>query len=449
MAMDFMRDNASLGLTSDQTEKVLQFQDLTGIEDITVCRDVLQRHQWNLEVAVQEQLNMREGRPSVYASESRPPAVVTDHLGQHIYYTPPSDGSGSGLRGFIQNLIGFFYNICYNTIITFLQIGQRLLGIENQRRIEPLQEVIEFIQEYDEKICDTHPVFYQGTFSQVLNDAKRELRFLLVYLHNSSYAEAEKFCRETLSNTDVITYVNTQFMYWACTVNSQEGRRVKGVIRMSTFPSVCVLVLKEGRMTVVGRVEGFHDSNTLLQRLRTIVSDFEVNLIQARSQRFEASLNRSIRATQDEAYQESLKADQEKERRREEERRFLQEQERQLALERQAEEERRESIAKEKIESVSKVPNEPDPSDPDAVHVVFKLPCGLRLDRRFLKTHSLEVVFYFVFCHPKAPDSFEITTNFPKRVLNCRPKFPGEKVLTIEEAGLRNKEVLFISDLDA
>ncbi|KAL3273726.1 hypothetical protein HHI36_015155 [Cryptolaemus montrouzieri] len=449
MAMDFMRDNAGLGLTTEQTEKVLQFQDLTGIEDITICRDVLQRHQWNLEVAVQEQLNIREGRPSLYATESRPPAVVTDHLGQHIYYTPPTDGSGSGLRGFIQNFIGFFYNICYNTIITFLQLGQRLLGIEYQRRIEPLQEVMEFIREYDEKICDTHPVFYQGTFSQVLNDAKRELRFLLVYLHKTSNAEAETFCRQTLSSPDVLTFVNTHFLYWACDVNSYEGRRVKDVIRVSTFPSVCVLVLKDGRMTVVGRVEGFHDGSTLLQRLASIVMDFEMNLVQARAQRFEASLNRSIRATQDEAYLESLRADQEKERKREEERQALLEQQKLIAQEKRAEEERRESIAKEKVESVNKVPNEPDPSDPEAIHVVFKLPCGLRLDRRFLKTHSLEVVFYFVFCHPSAPNAFEITTNFPKRVLHCRPMFPGDKVLTLEEAGLRNKEVLFINDLEA
>lgn len=39
-------------LTNEQTEKVLQFQDVTGIEDINVTRDVLIRHQWNLEVRV-------------------------------------------------------------------------------------------------------------------------------------------------------------------------------------------------------------------------------------------------------------------------------------------------------------------------------------------------------------------------------------------------------------
>lgn len=45
-----MDDSNALGLTSEQTIKILQFQDLTGIEDMTVCREVLQRHQWNLEV---------------------------------------------------------------------------------------------------------------------------------------------------------------------------------------------------------------------------------------------------------------------------------------------------------------------------------------------------------------------------------------------------------------
>lgn len=44
-----LEDNA-MGLTFEQTDKILQFQDLTGIEDMSVCRDVLQRHQWDLEV---------------------------------------------------------------------------------------------------------------------------------------------------------------------------------------------------------------------------------------------------------------------------------------------------------------------------------------------------------------------------------------------------------------
>ena len=32
-------------------------------------------------------------------------------------------------------------------------------------------------------------------FFQALNDAKRELRFLLVYLHSSDHQDTEEFCR--------------------------------------------------------------------------------------------------------------------------------------------------------------------------------------------------------------------------------------------------------------
>lgn len=108
--------------------------------------------------------------------------------------------------------------------------------------------------------------------------------------------------------------------------------------------------------------------------------------------RMEASLNRSLRAFQDVAFLESLRADQEKERKREEERQAAEEEQRRLEQEVLLEEERRQSIAQEKLESISKVPSEPAADHPDAVDVVFKLPDGQRLNRRFLKSHSLEVV---------------------------------------------------------
>ncbi|KAL1488970.1 hypothetical protein ABEB36_014753 [Hypothenemus hampei] len=443
--MNFSNDNGGLGLTSDQTEKVLQFQDLTGIEDMTICRDVLQRHQWNLEVAVQEQLNIREGRPSVYASESRPPAVINDHLGQLVYFTPPTDGSGSGFQRYFRALFGFMWNVCYNTILTIIQLTQRLLRLEHRPRTDAVQEVLDFIQVYEEKYGCEHPVFYQGTFSQVLNDAKRELRFLAVYLHNPEAVDTDQFCQRTLSNLEVIRYINNNFLFWACSSGSDEGRRTMNAVRCGHFPFMAILVLKDNRMTLVGRLEGYSDPDLLLQRLRTVVNEFEVNLIQARTDRFEQSINRSIRQHQDEAFLESLKADQLKEKLKAEHRRAEEEERNRREEEARAEQERRSALQKEKLDSVDKVPSEPEASHPDAVQFVFKLPSGIRLERRFLKSHSLEHVFYFVFCHPHSPDSFEVTTNFPKRVLRCRPGH-GE---TLEQAGLKNREVLFVNDLDA
>jgi len=54
-------------------------------------------------------------------------------------------------------------------------------------------------------------------------------------------------------------------------------------------------------------------------------------------------------------------------------------------------------------------------------------------------------LFLFVFCHPDAPDRFEIATNFPKRVLDCKDNVRE----TLSDVGLRRGEVLFVYDLEA
>ena len=72
-------------------------------------------------------------------------------------------------------------------------------------------------------------------------------------------------------------------------------------------------------------------------------------------------------------------------------------------------------IQQQKIDLVNEIPEEPESSDPTAVRVLIKLPggqvalcpCSLkiieslqRLERRFLMSHSLKHIYYFVFCHP-------------------------------------------------
>nr|XP_022916877.1 FAS-associated factor 2 [Onthophagus taurus] len=448
--MDYLGDNGGMGLTPDQTDKVLQFQDLTGIEDMSVCRDVLQRHQWNLEVAVQEQLNIREGRPSVYATEARPPAVISDHLTQHIFFTPPTDGSGSGIRGFIRDIVGFFWSICYSTIFAIFSLGRRILrGNDREVITNPIEDVMSFIRSYEEKYSNYHPVFYQGTYSQALNDAKRELKFLLVYLHKDDAVDTANFCRTTLSNSQVIIYINTNFFFWGVGASSGEGYKVTQLYKPRNYPFLAVVVLKDSRMTIVSRMEGYCDPEVLMQRLMGVVTDYDINLRQARQDRMAQNLNRSIRQHQDEAFLESLRADQEKDRLREEQKRLIEEEEKLRQKQILEEQQRRDDIARDKVESVHKVPTEPDERHPDAIHIVIKLPSGIRIDRRFLKTHSLEAIYYFVYCHPEGPDNFEITTNFPKRILRCQSTESRDTVYTLEQAGLRNRELLFVNDLDA
>lgn len=118
---------------------------------------------------------------------------------------------------------------------------------------DPAGTVVSFIQEYERTYGDQHPHFYPGTYSQVLNEAKKELKFLLVYLHCKDHQHTDRFCRQTLSDPRVIQYVNENCIMWACSVDTTEGYRVSQSLRENTYPFLAIIVQRDFKMTVVGR----------------------------------------------------------------------------------------------------------------------------------------------------------------------------------------------------
>lgn len=146
---------------------------------------------------------------------------------------------------------------------------------------DPVEDVIKFIRSYEEKYGKSHPVFYQGSYSQALSDAKQELRFLLVYLHKDEAQDVDQWCRwdcvkikirdfknkkanriilclcfkfrNTLGSPEVTRYINTHTLFWACNVQSGEGYKVAEALKSGTYPFLAVIVLKDNRMTIVGR----------------------------------------------------------------------------------------------------------------------------------------------------------------------------------------------------
>lgn len=107
--------------------------------------------------------------------------------------------------------------------------------------------------------------------------------------------------------------------------------------------------------------------------------------------RLERSFTQSLRQQQDEAYEQSLRADQEKERLKQLEQQVQLEKEQEIEAERNAEHQRKQDIARLKIEMASQVPSEPEPNHPDTIGVLFKLPDGQRVERRFKSSDSLKV----------------------------------------------------------
>nr|CAG4652067.1 EOG090X0B12 [Triops cancriformis] len=422
----------ALGTSSqEQDEKLLQFQEMTGIHDAELSRSILAQHDWNLEAAIHDHLGLEDDDVDRRV-HSAPP--LDEIQGQGILArqssTPVLNGNN---QSFVVNLFrGFLYTLF------------------NPRRAvtDPLGDITSFISQYDAKYGPTHPTFYQGTYSQALSDAKKELKFLLVYLHSPDHQDTERFCRSTLTSPSVISYINENMLFWGCSVTLPEGYRVSQALRENTYPFLALVVLRLNKMTIVGRLEGYVGPELLVQRLQALVSDNEAFLVAARADRNERSFNQSLRQEQDEAYQLSLMADREKEAKKRQEREEKEKAERQKQQELLEEEQKRQSMIQCKADAVALVPNEPAAADPDSVKLLFRLPSGQRLERRFLKTHTLRDIYHYVLSHPESPFNFEIASGFPRRNLPCLPE-EGKHLPTLSEAGIGNAEVLHVSDLDA
>lgn len=149
---------------------------------------------------------------------------------------------------------------------------------------DPLADVLNFIRDYNVKYPN-HPVFYQGTYAQVLNDAKHELKFLAIYLHSESSSDTANFCRNTLADADVIEYVNSNMLFWGCDISSPEGYRVSHSINTRTYPAIVIVGVREHKMVIMGRMEGFCNAAEFVRRLQSVVNDNKIWLTQARQER--------------------------------------------------------------------------------------------------------------------------------------------------------------------
>lgn len=118
----------------------------------------------------------------------------------------------------------------------------------------------------------------------------------------------------------MISYTDEKgILFWACTKNLPEGRKAYKSIKVSRCPSLAVLLPKRNKMTIVTKIQGPIPANKLIRGIRMLINEQEPELIVARNERDERVQTQQIRQQQDEAFQESLRIDRERERKKQEE----------------------------------------------------------------------------------------------------------------------------------
>ena len=91
--------------------------------------------------------------------------------------------------------------------------------------------------------------------------------------------------RTTLADPDVIEFINTHALFWGCSIDTSEGWRVAQSVNGRRYPLLCVVCVRDHRMTVVAKSEGSCGPYQLLQRLMAVVTENEPHLASARADR--------------------------------------------------------------------------------------------------------------------------------------------------------------------
>ena len=91
-----------------------------------------------------------------------------------------------------------------------------------------------FIADYEASYEDVaRPEWLSMTFERATAHAARELKFLVAYLHAPAHGDTDAFCREALSDGEVLAQLaGGDFVAWGADVSSPDGARLARALRV-------------------------------------------------------------------------------------------------------------------------------------------------------------------------------------------------------------------------
>ncbi|GMR33496.1 hypothetical protein PMAYCL1PPCAC_03691 [Pristionchus mayeri] len=320
-------------------------------------------------------------------------------------------------------------NLIISTIHDMLEGVWGLFGGGRTPEVtDPRGDVARFIAKYQEHYA--HSVQYQVPFSQdtfmeACQRAKRELRALIVFIHDENSHESSTFLRDALSSQLVGALITSNNLHvWGISTATPEGARVASQLRARSYPTLCLMMARDGRMITNLRLSAM-PAERLATNLSMGINMIEMHLRQLRAAQMRREEDSRIRAEQEQEYKEALAADRKK--KEDKERKEREAREKEEAAKR-AEEEREECrrIIEEKREHLRSFRCGETAVEGEAVRVQIRFPSGEKTERKFSLEDTVEALFNATLAHPSCPLLFSLHTNFPRRTLPIVPEWYAE-----------------------
>lgn len=313
--------------------------------------------------------------------------------------------------------------------------------------------LLHFTAEFSSRYGETHPMFYIGSLEAASQEAfygkARDRKLLAIYLHNDDSVLGNVFCSQMMCADSIVSYLSQNFITWAWDVTKEAnkarlltmctrhfGSVVTQTIRTyktDQFPLLLIVMGKRTSNEVLNVIQGNTTVDELMMRLMGAMEIFTAQQQEDIKDEDEREARETVKREQDEAYRLSLEADRKK---REAQEREEAEQVR-LEQMRKEQEEEKEAI---RLSLEQALPPEPDEDSAEQISKLrVRTPSGEFLERRFLGSCKLQVLFDFVASKGYPSDEFKLLTTFPRR--NITQLDPGSTLL---EAKLFPQETLFL-----
>ncbi|KAG5228191.1 hypothetical protein OIU76_017663 [Salix suchowensis] len=465
----------------DVADKLAYFRAITGLEDPGLCTEILQAHDWDLELAISSfTSNHTDNHPFSSSSNATATAVgpsnATIHRSDSTSIAPagaPHPGLAwkiitlpisviSGSLGLISGAVGFGLWAAGGVLsysLGFIGLGSNSgRGGDSSAQLVTVsaasREAMEFVAQFERDYgsgSSSRPNFVGEGFMDALTRSRNTFKLLFVYLHSPDHLDTPAFCEGTLCSEALSAFVNENFVAWGGSIRGSEGFKMSNSLKASRFP-FCAIVMPSTnqRIALLQQVEGPKSPEEMLMILQRVLEESAPVLLTARLEAEERTTNMRLREEQDAAYRAALEADQARERQQREEKERLEREAAEAERKCKEEEEAKDRAAREAAEKDAALARlrqekalslgaEPE-KGPDVTQVLVRFPTGERKERRFHSAATIQSLYDYVDSLGYLNvENYSLVTNFP-RVVHGTDKVS----LSLKEAGLHPQASLFV-----
>ncbi|KFX93594.1 hypothetical protein V495_00936 [Pseudogymnoascus sp. VKM F-4514 (FW-929)] len=440
-------------LSQSQQEALQQYTAVTD-QEVQAAVPILQRAQWNVQLAVSRFFDGDTGQgdplaDAIAAAQNAPPirSIRHENLQESLLRGPSSAAARPDaaprivpqpedqvarrpplLLGLLFMPFNVLYKILSSSFGFFAYLfpflprlfqprtasGQiRRRNTTGRRMLSPQDTAARFKREFDEEYGSNTLPFFTNGYAQALDLAKKDLKFLMIIIMSPEHDDTSSFIRDTLLSPEVTALINdpsNNIVLWAGNVQDSEAYQVSTALRCTKFPFTALIThtAESGptSMSVVARLTGPMSASTYTAKLQNTISTYTSQLTEARQARSAQQFERTLRQEQDSAYERSLAQDRERARQRREEEAAQAAEEQRAREAAAAADKYAANLDQWKRWRVQNIPSEPPLDVKNAVRVAFRMPeSAERITRRFSPDAPLEELYAFVECYGTPQES--------------------------------------------